>query len=118
MSKMIFCCDFWWRSSYPRFYEKTVALMKGANGKAFLNEGDMFDFIDILRKQIESDKPKGHAAHITYTASNTDGRSQVYLESGKDETDIARLYLHRVNSIVTYGDLRQIVFDVVKRNKP
>lgn len=114
MSNMIFSCDFWWRYSYPKFYNKTVGLMKSANGKAFLTENDLSIFIDLLRKQIDADKPKGHAAHISFSGINKDGKGHVYVESGKLDTDIARLFFHRVKSIVTYGEHKQAVFDVQK----
>ncbi|MBQ7989342.1 MAG: hypothetical protein IJ253_12700 [Bacteroidaceae bacterium] len=111
---MIFCCDFWWRSGYPKFYEYTVAMMKGADGRAFLTHEDLVAFVDRLRKQIEKDKPKGHSAYISFSPIGNDGKGWVYLESGKLDTSIARLFIHNVKNIVTYGDKKQAMFDVKK----
>ena len=111
---MIFCCDFWWRNKYPKFYDGTVALMSAANSKALLQPEDLTRFVSCLKDQIEADKPKGHGARINYKPCGHDGRGFIYLESGKDETDIARIYLHKVESVITYGDFRNAVLDVKK----
>ena len=111
---MIFCCDFWWRTNYPKFYEHTVAIMKGADGRAFLTREDLDVFVEKLRKQLDKDKPKGHTAHINFRGMDKDGKAQLYLESGRDETDVARLFFHKIKNIVTYGEHSLAVFDVKK----
>lgn len=108
---MIFCCDFWERNQHPKFYDKTVSMMKGMNGSAFLSEEDFDIFYHRLEKRIEKDRPKGHAAHLV--AFEVNGISSIYLVS-KDETDIARLYVHRIKKIKTYGYENQATFDVFK----
>jgi hypothetical protein len=110
---MIFCCDFFYRNSRPKFYEKTVSMMRSADGHAFYEDSDMTEFVDHLRNRIEKDKPVGHSARLIYRKVGDDGRGHIFLQSGRDETDIARLYLHTVKSIYTYGwrhfgDLRLI----------
>lgn len=111
---MIFCCDFWERNQHPKFYDKTVSMMKGMNGSAFLSEEDFDTFYHRLDKRIEKDRPKGHAAHMFRIAYDAAGRSSIYLVSGRDETDIARLYVHRIKKIKTYGYENQATFDIFK----
>lgn len=110
---MIFCCDFWERNQHPKFYDKTVSMMKGMDGRAFLSEEDFDTFYHRLVKRIEKDRPKGHTAHLSRTAW-TPAKSQIFLVSGRDETDIARLYVHRIKRIKTYGFENQATFDVFK----
>lgn len=104
---MIFCCDFWERNQHPKFYDNTVAMMKGMTGNAFLSEEDFDTFYHRLEKRIEKDRPKGNAAHLGSFGS------AIYL-AGKDETDIARLHVHRIKKIKTYGYENQAIFDVFK----
>lgn len=111
---MIFCCDFWERNQHPKFYDKTVSMMKGMNGHAFLSEEDFDTFYHRLDKRIEKDRPKGHTAHLSRTAFGISDKSQIYLVSGRDETDIARLYVPRIKKIKTYGYENQATFDVFK----
>ncbi len=111
---MIFCCDFWERNQHPKFYDKTVSMMKGMDGRAFLSEEDFDTFYHRLVKRIEKDRPKGHAAHLSRTAFGNSDKSQIFLVSGMDETDIARLYVHRIKKIKTYGYENQATFDVFK----
>ena len=111
---MIFCCDFWWRNQYPKFYTNTVNMMKSMNEHAFLKYDDFDIFISRLKKRIEKDKPKGHTAHVNFVDMRENGKGQVFLVSGKDETDIARLYFHIVGKIKTYGFVNQASFDVFK----
>ncbi|MBR3030415.1 MAG: hypothetical protein IKH93_04630 [Bacteroidales bacterium] len=111
---MIFLCDFLERHKYPKFYANTVAMMKGMNGSAFLSEEDFDTFYHRLVKHIEKDRPKGHAAHMFRIAYDAAGRSSIYLVSGRDETDIARLYVYRIKNIKTYGYENQATFDIFK----
>lgn len=100
---MIFCCDFFYRYSRPKFYEKTVSMMRSADGHAFLEDSDLTEFVDHLRNRIEKDKPEGHSARLNYREVGDTGKGFIFLQSGRDETDIARLYLHTVKSVYTYG---------------
>ncbi len=111
---MIFCCDFWELYRHPKFYDKTVSIMKSMDGRAFLSEEDFDTFCHRLDKRIEKDRPKGHTAHLSRTAFGNSGKSQIYLMSGKDETGIARLHVHRIKEIKTYGFENQATFDVFK----
>lgn len=111
---MIFCCDFWERNQHPKFYDKTVAMMKSMNGNAFLSQEDFDTFYHRLVKRIEKDRPKDHTARLSRTAFGDSNKSQIYLVSGKDETDIARLYVHRIKTIKTYGYENQATFDIFK----
>ena len=77
--------------------------MRSADGHAFLEDSDLTEFVDHLRKRIEKDKPEGHSARLNYRKVGDDGRGFIFLQSGRDETDIARLYLHAVKSVYTYG---------------
>ncbi len=100
---MIFCCDFWWRFKYPKFYDKTVELIKSADRCAFLDKDDLTTFVKKVRAQLEADKPKGHAARVRFHVVEK-GKGSLYLETGKDETDIARLFFHEIRSVMTYSD--------------
>lgn len=111
---MIFCCDFLERNQHPKFYDNTVAMMKGMNGSAFLSEEDFDTFYHRLEKRIEKDRPKGHAAHMSRFSFDAAGRSSIYLVSGRAETDIARLYVYRIKKIKTYGYENQATFDIFK----
>ena len=111
---MIFCCDFWERNQHPKFYDNTVAMMKGMDGHAFLSEEDFDIFYHRLVKRIEKDRPKGHTAHVGRTAFEDLGRAQIFLVSGKGDTDIASLYVYRIKKIKTYGFENQATFDVFK----
>lgn len=111
---MIFCCDFWYRNQYPKFYENTVSMMKGMDGGAFLNGNDLELYVRKLRKRIENDRPKGHSARIIYGGIGNEGKGYLYLVSGKDDTDIARLFIHGVRKIVTYGFENHADFTVHK----
>ena len=111
---MIFCCDFWERLQHPKFYDKTVSMMKGMNGSAFLSEEDFDTFYHRLSKRVEKDRPKGHTAHVGRTAFEDTGRAQIFLETGKSSMDIACLYVYRIKKIKTYGFENQAAFDVFK----
>lgn len=111
---MIFCCDFLERNQHPKFYDNTVAMMKSMNGSAFLSEEDFDTFYHRLEKRIEKDRPKGHAAHMSRFSFDAAGRSSIYLVSGREETDIARLYVYRIKKIKTYGYENQATFDIFK----
>ena len=89
-------------------------MMKSMNERAFLKYDDLDIFISRLKKRIEKDKPKGHTAHVNFVNLRENGKGQVFLVSGKDETDIARLYFHIVGEIKTYGFVKQATFDVFK----
>lgn len=111
---MIFCCDFWERNQHPKFYDKTVSMMKGMDGRAFLSEENFDIFYHRLVKRLGMDRPEDHTAHLGRTAFDDSNMSQIYLVSGKGDTDIARLYVHRIKRIKTYGFENQATFDVFK----
>lgn len=111
---MIFCCDFWERNQHPKFYDKTVSMMKGMDGHAFLSEKDFDTFYHRLVKRIEKDRPKGHTAHLSRTAFESFDMAQICLVNGKGDTSIAKLYVHRIKKIKTYGYENQATFDVFK----
>jgi len=111
---MIFCCDFWDRNNYPKFYANTASMMKSMDCNTFLADEDLETFVRNLKKQIEKDKPKGHTAHVYYGGIHDNGRGVISIDSGKGETDIARLHLHRVRKIKTYGFESLAAFDVYK----
>ncbi len=100
---MIFCCDFWWRFKYPKFYDKTVELIKSADRCEFLYKDDLTTFIGKVKAQLEADKPKGHPARVRFHVIE-EGKGSLYLESGRDETDIARLFFHEIRCVKTYSD--------------
>ncbi|MBO7577784.1 MAG: hypothetical protein J6T43_02175 [Prevotella sp.] len=111
---MIFCCDFWERNQHPYFYANTVAMMKSMDGQAFLSEEDFDTFYHRLVKRLEKDRPKDHTAYLCRTAFGDSGNIQICLVSGKGNTDIARLHVHRIKKIKTYGFENQATFDVFK----
>jgi hypothetical protein len=111
---MIFCCDFWSRNHYPYFYANTVAMMKSMNGNAFLSEEDFDTFYHRLVKRLEKDRPKDHTAHLSRTAFESFDMAQICLVNGKGDTGIAKLYVHRIKKIKTYGYENQATFDVFK----
>ena len=100
---MIYCyCDnFFERSNYPKFYKQAVAVMRGANNIAFSRKEDFDVFVHRLKTRLEADKPKGHAARISDIISG-DRKGTISIESGKDETPVARIYFEPVKAVVEY----------------
>ena len=100
---MIYCyCDnFFERSNYPKFYKQAVAVMRGANNIAFSRKEDFDVFVHRLKTRLEADKPKGHAAYVSDFLDG-DRKGQISIESGKDETPVARIYFEPVKAVVEY----------------
>ena len=99
---MIFACDFWWRAKSQKYYDFTIALMKGMDNRLLVTTEDLTDFVEHLKRQVGKDKPAGSKAHIAFSPLDSHGNGQVRIDPGKDETDIARLYFHAVKGTVSY----------------
>lgn len=109
---MIFCFHMFWKSKYPKFYAPVVEKMKEANNKAFLNRRDLEMFAHLLCDILAQNKPEGHAARICVSKGREGG---IYLQSGKVDDDIARLYFQTFAEIIEYDDDVQTFFDVSER---
>lgn len=99
---MVFATDFWWRSKAPKYYDMTVALLKGLNNRLLVTTEDLTDFVEHLKRQLSHDRPADSKAHIAFSPLDTNGNGQVKIDTGKDETDVARLYFHAVKGTVSY----------------
>ena len=109
---MIFCFHMFWKSKHPKFYTPVVEKMKQANNKAFLSRKDLEMFIYLLRDILAQNKPEGHAARI-YASKGQEGG--IYLQSGKVDDDITRLYFQAFDDILEYDDNVHTFFDVSER---
>ena len=100
---MIYCCgdNFFERSNYPKFYAKAVGVMRGANNIAFSRKEDFDVFVHRLKTRLETDKPKGHAARISDVIAG-ERKGCISIESGKDETPVARIFFEPVKAVVEY----------------
>lgn len=114
---MIFACDFWWRAKSPKYYDFTIALMKGMDNRLLVTTEDLTDFVEHLKRQLGKDKPVGSKAHIAFSPLDRNGHGQVKIDPGKDsETDVARLYFHIVKGTVSYQqDAREELSLIVNR---
>ena len=98
-----YCCDFFEKSKHPKFYDEAVAMMKAVNGHAFSRKEDFDVFVYRLKRKLELSKPSGHKACVSVNASvSEDRKGQVFIESGKVDGDIARLYFHPVKNVLEY----------------
>ena len=75
--------------------------MRGANNIAFSRKEDFDVFVHRLKTRLEADKPEGHAAHISFHDSG-ERKGSISIESGKDETSVARIYYEPVKAVVEY----------------
>jgi len=109
---MIFCFHMFWKSKSPKFYAPVIEKMKQANNKAFLNRRDLEMFVYLLRDILAQNKPEGHASRIFVSKGKEGG---IYLQSGKVDEDIARLYFQTFGDILEYDDDEKTFFDVSER---
>lgn len=114
---MIFCCNFWRRNQFPKFYRDTVYLMKYMDDHAFLTDEDLEFFVRRLNKQIMKDKPKGNSARIYYRGISDDEKGYLYLTNGTGDTDIARMALHKIKGVRTYGFENEAAFTISKMDE-
>lgn len=95
---MKYCHYFFEKSKRPKFYDGVVALMALAYQMG-IEEEDLTAFITTLKSMLEESKPSGHAARIH---TLRDGEScNIYLQSGKLDDDIARLFFSEVRGKMT-----------------
>ena len=98
---MIFCYHLSVKAKYPRFYEPAVALMKKADGCAFLTRADLDVFCAMLKKSLDARKPVCHRANICIYFSR-ENEGQVSIESGKVDFQIARIMFRPVKQVLEY----------------
>jgi hypothetical protein len=96
-----FCCDFYEKSKHPKFYDDAIAVMRSANEHCFSTKEDFDVFVYRVERKLELSKPSGHKAYVSVYTSE-DRKGQIYIESGKVDGDIARIYFHPVKSVLEY----------------
>lgn len=96
-----FCCDFYEKSKHPKFYDDAISVMRSANEHAFSTKEDFDVFVYRVKRKLALSKPSGHAASVSVNISE-DRKGQIYIESGKVDGEIARLYFYPVKSVLEY----------------
>ena len=111
---MIFCNSYFYKQTHPKFYQPVLDLMWEANNKSFLTKKDFDIFCDRLKRRLAMAKPVGHACSINvHYSGNGDGC--IYLESGKLDDNIGRLFFTKFTEILEYDEEVENFYDVSER---
>lgn len=113
---MIFTNDFFRATKLPLFLEKTTEMMRKANRMLFASEKDMERFCEMLKKQLNEDKPKNSTAYVYFHKADREdsGCIYIYLKEMSDKS-VLRLYYYVVDGALEYDEHAGDYFEINER---
>lgn len=111
--KMKFCHYHYEKAKHPKFYDKACELLEKAKNCAFTSQNEVEIFVYMVKKALDENKPEGHPSRLVHSRSANGG--QIFIQSGKLDDDIARLYYDDISRFLEYDSEANDFFDVSER---